>query len=434
MSLVPKIGDLTSTGSQFRRNIARIASGAIVSQMITLGAMPVLTRLYHPEDFGALAVFTALYAVLGGLFSLKYDVSIILPRTDRAAIELTALAILVSVIFSLTTLVLMGGAWLLGARVAWYYFLLPLHVVLGVTYTCAQQWGARANDYRQYARSMLMNSLVNVGICLLLSIVAAEVFGNLVVGYVAGMAAALFYLSYGTLSTHRRRALHGLPRFVRLMAAGKRYKRFPLFVLPSSLIVTLGSSAQPFMLQAMFSLREVGHYAIASRFLLIPGALIGGAVAEAFRAEFVARLRDRREVTGFFDRTLRKLLLFAVPVFGGLFLVAPPLFPAVFGSTYQDSGILARYLCLGAVAQFISQPFGYVFIATNHERLGLLVQFAVTVIPLLGLAVGGALGRLDYAILLWSLLAALVSAVMIALAYRSCVRIDRQSADGGHHA
>ena len=60
--------------------MVRIATGAIASQAIVIGATPLLTRLYEPEDFGALAVFTALYAIVAGVFTLKYELSIILPR------------------------------------------------------------------------------------------------------------------------------------------------------------------------------------------------------------------------------------------------------------------------------------------------------------------------------------------------------------------
>lgn len=59
--------------SRFRKNILRIASGSTASQVIVIGATPLLTRLYSPEEFSALAVFAAAYAIFVGLFTLKYD-------------------------------------------------------------------------------------------------------------------------------------------------------------------------------------------------------------------------------------------------------------------------------------------------------------------------------------------------------------------------
>jgi len=417
--------------SRFRRNVVRIATGAIVSQAIVIGATPLLTRLYKPEDFGALAVFTALHAITAGLFTLKYDLSVILPRENAKALDLAALTVSISLLFSFSLLAILGGSrFLFGIPADWYYFLLPLSAILGAAYTCAQQWGARKSDYRRYAQSQVVNSIASVSAGLLLATLAAGLIGNLVLGYVIGIASGLVYISLGFVRARPSDGWDCSPSLAKLIHAAKEYKHFPLFVLPSTLIATLSLSAQPFLLQAMFSLREVGYYAIASRFLLVPAALIGGAVNEAFRAEFVDKLRRRIEVTGFFRRTLGKLLLFALPVFGTFFLIAPPLFSIVLGTQYTNSGMLSRYLCLGVLAQFISQPFAYVFVATGNVKRGLLVQTAVTTLPLMGIVLGGFSGRIEQALALASVLTAAVSAIMIALAFRCCTESDRRAVTG----
>jgi len=127
-----------------------------------MATMPLLTRLYAPEDFGALAVFTALYAILAGLFTLKYDLSIILPVGDEKALDLTLLTVTLSVVLS--SLLFAGvavGHFAFGA-LAPYYLLLPLSTLLAAGYTCGQQWGARKGDYGRFARSQVLNAAANV--------------------------------------------------------------------------------------------------------------------------------------------------------------------------------------------------------------------------------------------------------------------------------
>jgi O-antigen/teichoic acid export membrane protein len=428
------LGSTIQSQSSFRKNILRIATGSLASQAIVIGATPILTRLYGSEEFGALAVFAAAYSIFVGLITLKYDYSIILPRNHDKAVDLTVLTLSISLILSLILLALIGVSHLsLGVPAQWYFFLLPLSTILGSAYTCAQQWCARASDYRRFARSQVMNSLVNVGISVLLAIGTAKLSGSLVVGFVAGLAAGLIYLSISFLRTSVSDRLVNF-RLSRLANTAMEFKRFPMYVLPSSLLATLGMNAPPFLFLTMFSLQEVGYYAIANRFLMAPSSLVGGAVAEAFRAEFVDRHKRGIKNAAFFRNTLRKLVLVALPVFGGFFLIAPSLFALLLGDGYRDSGVLSRYLCIGALALFISHPFYYVFVATGHVRLGLLIQSAVTVLPILAIILGGLSGSMERTVLFAALLTFVLSVLLVGLAYRSCKHSDSAATGQVDHA
>lgn len=422
---------------RFRRNVLRIASGTILGQAIVLAATPLLTRLFGPEDFGALALFTALQAVVAGVFTLKYEQSVILPRDERRAWELTLLTMGVSTLLSLLLLLALGVAHLVwGWPEHACFLLLPLSAVLGAAYSCGQQWSARASNYRPFARSQVTTALVNVGTGAALGLLAGGLFGSLVIGFVAGLAAGTFHLVAALRALRRDSAAAPLPppSLAETLAAAREYRRFPFFVLPSTLIATLGTSAQPFLLQALFSLREVGLFAVASRFLLVPASLVGGAVSEAFRAEFVARMQGQRTLTDFFAQTLRRLVLFALPVFALFFVAAPEAFAIAFGESYRASGVYARFLCLGVLAQFVAQPFQYVFVATGHVRLGLAVQTVATALPLLGLVAGGRLGGIDHALMLSSALSFATSVMLVVMAWRCCRALERATFAGPAHA
>lgn len=424
-----KLTDIVTPESRFRRNILRIASGTFVSQGIAILAMPFLARLYAPEDFGSLAVFTAIHAVVAALFTLKYDLAIILPTSDGKAFVLTVLTLVSSLFFSSVLLVvalLTGLAF--GYDFAWYFYLLPLSAVLGAGFTCAQQWSARVNDYRRFSRSQIVNSVATVTTALLTALLIGRFAGALVISYIVGLALAVAYLSIGGRGAAALRRRRALPRPRLLRKFAMKFKRFPLLVLPSSFMATLSQTGQPFVLQSLFSLRVVGLYAVANRVLVAPSALVGGAVSEAFRAEFVARLKSGGPVAPFFVRTLVRLGTFAMIAFGVFFAIAPELFALLFGSEYEDAGVLSRYLSAGALAQFVAQPFGYVFVATDRVRLGLVVQFATTLAPLLGLVAGGFEAGITGALGAFSVLAVLFSALLIAFAYHCCLRHDRASA------
>ena len=55
------------------RHVVTLASGTAIAQLLLVLAMPVLTRLYTPADYGTLAVYSSTLTVLLVLASDKYD-------------------------------------------------------------------------------------------------------------------------------------------------------------------------------------------------------------------------------------------------------------------------------------------------------------------------------------------------------------------------
>jgi len=74
-------------------------------------ASPVLTRLYPPEAFGLYATFLALVSSVTPAATGRYEVALMLPRSDRSARELYAVALwfcltLCAILALLTTAIL----------------------------------------------------------------------------------------------------------------------------------------------------------------------------------------------------------------------------------------------------------------------------------------------------------------------------------------
>ena len=53
-----------------------------------LAAIPVLSRLYSPSEFGGFALYTSTVLVLAPLATLRYHVAIALPTGERSAAAL----------------------------------------------------------------------------------------------------------------------------------------------------------------------------------------------------------------------------------------------------------------------------------------------------------------------------------------------------------
>ena len=69
----------------FARGISLLVGGTAGAQLLTILAAPALTRQYGPEDFGLLAVYASLLALIGVISSLRYELAIPLPVGDAEA-------------------------------------------------------------------------------------------------------------------------------------------------------------------------------------------------------------------------------------------------------------------------------------------------------------------------------------------------------------
>ncbi|MCV2349730.1 oligosaccharide flippase family protein [Paucibacter sp. Y2R2-4] len=389
-----------------------------------IASTPLLTRIFSPDAFGIMAVFSSTYAIAIPIATMKYDAAVILPKSDQSAIRLTALVILIASSLSILTGVILWLSTTLSLlpHAAELNLWLPLALWLGSLYTLTQQWSARRNNYKHFARSQIIGATFNIGTSLGLGIWLGGRPEYLIFGFVFGMASSLGYMY---LSQSRGPTIPIRLSIKNLIHRAIVYKQFPTLVLPTTLLITFSQSAIPLILTANYPIADVGHFAVANRLLLVPSALIGGALTEVFRAEFVRRQRNRTEVTTLFQRTLRTLAFFAFPLFGTLTALAPLLFSKVFGVEYQGAGQVAQAIALGVAAQFLGSPFASVFVALRRADTGLKIQLATTGVPLVFLAAAATNHLpLNSALLIYSATSALSIAAMLVLVLRMCRGAD----------
>ena len=91
---------------QFFSNISTLSLGAISAQLLGILITPLLTRLYSPDDFGLLSVFSSVVAVTAVVAMGRYELTIL---KESAPINMTLFMVSVKAAFyaSLTLIILM---------------------------------------------------------------------------------------------------------------------------------------------------------------------------------------------------------------------------------------------------------------------------------------------------------------------------------------
>src|SRR6476620_5964900 len=182
-------------GGMFWRSVVTLASGTAIAQLLLALAMPVLTRLYTPADYGSLAVYSSTLTVLLVVASLRYEVAIPLPEDESAAASLLALtvALLTGMAAMLSLLVWLGGdAFVDLFRVPAlrpYLWLVPVGLFGAGMYQALSYWAIRRRAFTRIARTKLSQGIGQVVSQIALGIARAGAPGLLigdVIGRVAG--------------------------------------------------------------------------------------------------------------------------------------------------------------------------------------------------------------------------------------------------------
>jgi O-antigen/teichoic acid export membrane protein len=90
--------------NDFVRNVFTLFLGNAIAQGITLISIPILTRLYTPEEFGAVALFIGIVNVIAVASNGRYDMSIMLPKREGQAFHILIGSMVLVLLFSLLSL------------------------------------------------------------------------------------------------------------------------------------------------------------------------------------------------------------------------------------------------------------------------------------------------------------------------------------------
>jgi O-antigen/teichoic acid export membrane protein len=155
--MMQRIGALLK--SSFLRSVAVLAGGTAIAQAVPILVMPLLTRIYKPDDFGMLGVFSALLGITSVVAGLQYEVGIPIPELDETAVNLMGVALICVVVTSGMSAVAIA---LFSAEIAdlvrmpeigKFLWLLPICIGGTGGYTAFQFWAVRKRAFPRIART-----------------------------------------------------------------------------------------------------------------------------------------------------------------------------------------------------------------------------------------------------------------------------------------
>ena len=377
--------------SEFFRNVATLISGTSLAQLFSVVIYIVLSHIYTEEDFGVFGLFMNILNITVIFSTAKYELAILLPKSERESVNLLGLSGLISVGVSLVLLVIvvsMNGmicSWLGSEEISVWLYFIPLSTLMVGWFTSFRNFSNRQKRYKLIAGANIgqsvSNSLLKLGLGFLIA-GAAGLISGVIFGQLVGFL--VFFIAHWRINGSKTSWI----KWSEMKRLAKQYSLFPKYNMWQGLINNLSGAFPVFILSSYFSIGIAGFYTFGYMILYRPVNLVANAFYQVMFQRFVEKKHDNRairpEVLLFLKRTTQVLLL--------PFIVSGIFFPEIFGFIFEDKWIEA-----GRYAQIILpwifmvslvMPLSFIPDLYKKQRVAMIIDGVKLVARLGALMVG----------------------------------------------
>jgi O-antigen/teichoic acid export membrane protein len=374
----------------FIRNVLTLFSGSAAAQLIGFAFLPVLTRLFTPEEFGIFYLFITSASIISLVITGGYEKSFVIPTSDTEAKNLLVFTLFLSIV-SLVFLYILAG--FLSFRsdslfktpysrlILW---LIPVFSFLYGMIRIFQNWSIRNKKYNRVSASNIIRNgslpAFQTGFGLL-----RFSSPGLILGSCFGQVFPLAYLIYKSRNVLGKITKDSLKES---FIAGKEYKDFPAYKMPSDLINEISMQSPIYVLSSFFSNAITGIYSLPHKILNQPSRFIGQAAGEVYYRQASELNSQGKDISELTFSLFKVLFLIGVIPFTAISLWGEDIFSFVFGAEWEFSGRIAAWLSPWLLFVFAGSPISYVFLIRQKLKLSFSLNLILLVLRVAALLAG----------------------------------------------
>jgi O-antigen/teichoic acid export membrane protein len=386
------------------KRFAALTSGGVLGQVMMVIALPVLTRLYAPADFGLLGTFSSVVMLVLPAACLRFDLAIPIASDDHDARALMLLGFISASVIAVLVWLLLGP---LGSVLDQdfvllfdkYDWLVALTLWSAAVFSLTQFWAIRCNLFSRLALSHVSRGFMGASSQVGLGFAGAGGFGLLLgQGIYMGLGGVSLATSFLRAELRNLRTLTAAFAY----NTAKRYWRFPVFSTPEALLDTAGMHLPLLIVAALSGPEMAGMLFLAQRLTSIPVGVIGGSLSRVYIGEAPKQFANGN-LHLFTLKLWRSLFFIGLgPMLLGM-IYAPLLTERILGSEWFSASGFIVLLLPPAFLQACVVPISTAFhvlkkhaLATGLKAVGLIFQVTSILTaysvglkdPVVGLSVG----------------------------------------------
>ncbi|MGD0342141.1 MAG: oligosaccharide flippase family protein [Bacteroidales bacterium] len=376
--------------NSFIKNVLTLFSGTVIAQLIGLAFLPLLTRLFTPEEFGVFYIFLTTASILSIIATGGYEKSLVLPASENDAGQLLIFSILLSVaVTAISFLILLflgkwGDQFFQTGHSRLILWLIPVYSLFFGVFRILQNTAIRKKNFRKVSGS----NIIRVASASVMQ--AGAGFGHTGgIGLVLGSCIGQIFPLLTFLRKNKKLTEITIREKVKTaIAKGIEYKDFPLYKMPSDLLNEVSIQLPVYILKIIFSTAIAGIYSLPQKILSQPSKLIGQAAGEVYyrtASELNSQNKDLSEMT---FNTFKVLFLLGVVPFTIISLWGKEIFSFIFSNEWAFSGRIAAFLSPWLLFVFAGSPVSYIFLIRQKLKISLLLNLVLLVARFAALLTG----------------------------------------------
>jgi O-antigen/teichoic acid export membrane protein len=356
----------------FFGNIVTLFGGSIVSQMVAVVALPILTRLYTPENFGDLSIFNSYMGIISVFATLRYDTAILISENKNEALALLTISIFNAIgVGVLVTILLyaVNNFFIVMPGYLWPFLLFG--VISSGIYQAYTGWSIYNKLFFEVARSKIYQAILGITVQILCSIIGLSGAG-LISGLIVSQSVGVTILSKDA------RFFEIFPiRIPKLLVTYKKYFQFALFSTPATLFNSINPYLPVFFLLAFYNKELSGQFFLAQQVVGIPISNLKRSIAQVFLSKTSVAYQENR-FTYLYQISIRFIKSMIIPltvIALTIFAVPMDIFGNMFGKNWLIGGQFIKILCCLYFSELISFPISQLIIIFHRQQIQLIWEF-----------------------------------------------------------
>lgn len=344
----------------------KLIGASAFGQIVGLALSPLITKLYGPLILGTYGQYLSYVAIAATIIGGRFDLALIETKRSSTKIGLLQLSITISCAFLLISLIFIAAS-----NFESVFFFIPILsfltnlVVLYNTYLNSEE------KYGQMAINKVVQAIFPNMIFLL-----AFFFESLVssVFLLLGYLITLVYIGYPLMLVDLWTKGLAKIRYYKLLLF--RYFRYPLYLLPSTLLSELTGNLPILMVTIYFDFKLAGFLFLANKIISIPSVFIANSISEVYREAASSRFNIYGECSTIFMHYIKRLIILSLLSLFALLTSIDYIVEYVYGIEWVYTASILKVFSIMMAGQIISSPLSYTIVFKNYHKFDLILQIS----------------------------------------------------------